>query len=142
LSNAPLIWKLAREYKAGMDSAIHTSRSVIQEFLMEKLLGEDDEEASGFDALGLYMNNSFLISNLGVFEERRGMGDGGWSVGEVGFSAGAIRASMGDLGMSFNVASVKGGGCVVSFVWEEGVLEQVMVGAVCKRVRARLKSVI
>ena len=109
---------------------------------MGNLLGEDIEEVGGFYGMRLYQNNSFLISNLGVFEPREGMEDGGWEIKDVGFSAGAVRASMGDIGPSFNVASVNGGDCVVCATWEEGVLDESEVERVLDGVRARLEAVI
>lgn len=138
--NIPLIWQLAASYKGGMNAAIHDGH-VIQDFLMGKLLGEDIEEID-FYGLGLYQNNSFLMSNLGVFERREDMEDGGWEIGEVGFSAGSIRAAMGDIGPSFNFASAKVGDCVVCATWEEGVLEMTMVERVLEGVKIRLEAVI
>lgn len=139
--NAPLIWELARKYKAGMNAAIHKSRHVIQDFLMGSLLGEDIEEVD-FYGLSLYQNNSLLISNLGVFEPREEMDGGGWEIKEVGFSAGSIRASMGDIGPSFNIASVRGGDCVVCATWEESVLEDRVTERVLDGVKARLEAVV
>jgi hypothetical protein len=140
--NAPLVWKLAAQYKAGMTSAIYKSRRVVQDFIMGPLLGEDIEEVGTFYGMGLYQNNSFLISNLGVFEPREEMNNGGWTVEEVGFSAGSIRASMGDIGPSFNAASVKDGDCVMCATWEQSVLEERMVERVLEGVKARLEAVI
>lgn len=140
--NAPFIWKLATAYKAGMNTAIHTNRRVVQDFLMGNLLGEDIEEVGGFYGMGLYQNHSFLISNLRVFEPREDMEDGGWEIKEVGFSAAPIRASMGDIGPSFNVASVMGGDCIICVTWEHGVLEEETVERVLDGVKARLEAII
>ena len=125
-----------------MNAAIHTNRRVVQDFLMGNLLGEDIEEVGSFYGMGLYQNHSFLISNLGVFEPRDDMEDGGWEIREMGFSAASIRASMGDIGPSFNVASVKGGDCVICATWEHAVLEKETVERVLGGVKARLEAVI
>ena len=108
---------------------------------MGSLLGEDIEEVD-FYGLSLYQNNSLLISNLGVFEPREEMDGGGWEIKEVGFSAGSIRASMGDIGPSFNIASVRGGDCVVCATWEESVLEDRVTERVLDGVKARLEAVV
>ena len=60
----------------------------------------------------------------------------------MGFSAGAIRALMGDIRPIFNVTSLKNRDCVVFITWEEGVLEETMVGRVLDRVKARLDAMI
>jgi len=123
-------------------SAFTRSRHDIQDFLTGNLLGTDDEDVGRFYGLDLYQNHSFLVSNIGVFEAREGMKEGGWSVRDVGFSAGAIRAVMGDIGPAFNVASVRGGGCVVVATWEEGVLREGLVGDVLDRVHRRLRLLV
>lgn len=50
------------------------------------------------------------------------MGNKGWSITEVSFSAGVIRTALSDIGPSFNVASVKGGYCEISATYQSGVL--------------------
>jgi hypothetical protein len=67
---------------------------------------------------------------------------GGWEIEEVRISAGSIRASVGHIGPSFNIASLKGGNCVASATWEDGVLEEKMVERVLEGVKARLEAVI
>ncbi|KAL2064287.1 hypothetical protein VTL71DRAFT_4781 [Oculimacula yallundae] len=117
----PAIWNLVKAYKNHMHTSIHENNTVLQGYLTCRLLGEDNEEVGSFYGLGLYLNNSFLISNIGVFKPRDDMEDGGWTVTDAGFGAGAIRASVGDIGPVFSVASVEwgrlcdcgdvGGGC-------------------------------
>jgi len=77
-----------------------------------------------------------------VFEPRKDMVDGGWSVKEVAFSAAAIRATLSDFGIVFDVASAKGGDCLISAAYEEGVLKDEMVQEVLRAVLARLKLLI
>jgi len=137
--NSQLVWKLAANYKKGVHDFVKSSRP-LQDILTGKLLGEDVEEIDGtFHAMSLYMNNSFLVSNLGVFKPREAMSDGNWEIGDVAFSAGAIRASLGENGIVFNVASAKGGDCMICATFEEGVLKADMVRAVLDRVLGRLK---
>lgn len=130
------IWSLAQTYKAALHHSTYTSCTVTQDFLVCKTIAGDLEDVS-FAHHSLYMNNSFLVSNLGVFEPRDEMEDGGWSVDGVGFSAAAVRACVSDAGVVFDVASVRGGECVVVGVWEEGVLEEV-VRELLRAVRGRL----
>jgi hypothetical protein len=113
----------------------------MQEFLICKIFEGDMEDVSFFGH-GLYQNNSFLISNLGVFEPREDMLEGGWSIKDIGFSAGAIRATLSDFGMVFNVASVKEKDCLISAIYEEGVLKDEMVKKVLMAVLKRIKLLI
>lgn len=132
------MWQLAVDYKKHMHNSIYNSDAVLQSYLTCRLLGEDNEEVGSFYGLGLYLNNSFLISNIGVFDPKGIMKDGGWSVKDVGFGAAAIRAAVGDYGPVFSVASVKGGDCMIAATWEDGVLEEEMVKNVLKAISARL----
>ena len=125
--NPQLLWKLAAQYKVGMNTVIHKSGRVVQDFIMGPLLCGDIEEVGAFFGMGVYQNNSFLISNLGVFEPREEVNDGGWTVEEVEFSACSIWAFMGNIGPSFNDASVKDGDCAICVAWENGVLEERLV---------------
>lgn len=140
--NKDLIWKLARNYKDGLNNAIYKSRSVLQDFLTGQLLGEDEEEVGTLYGLGLYQNNSFLMSNIGVFSPKVDMADNGWSVIDVAFSAGTIRAALGDVGIILNVASAQSGDCVICSTYEEGVLKDDMVQSVLEGILKRLKLVI
>ncbi len=137
-----VVWKLAAAYKKHMNDSIYKSKTVLQGFLTCTLLGEDDEEVGAFYGLGLYLNNSFLISNVGVFKPRDDMKDGGWSITDAGFSAAAVRAAVGDYGMVFTAASAKDGDCVIAATWEEGVLKEEMVKYVLSVVARRLKSLV
>jgi len=133
-----LTWKLAAKYKREMNRSL-SSRKPLQDFLTGKLFGEDNEAVGMFTGLGLYQNNGFLISNLGVFEPKEGMVDGGWSVTDVGFSAGEIRAALADAGIIFNISSVKGGDCLVVATHEKGVINDEMVENVLEAIMKRLK---
>ncbi|KAI9055356.1 hypothetical protein LZ554_000315 [Drepanopeziza brunnea f. sp. 'monogermtubi'] len=134
------LWKLATDYKNHMHDSIYKTGAVLQGFLTCTLLGDDDEDVGAFSGLGLYLHNSFLISNIGVFKPQDGMEDGGWVVTDVAFCAAAVRASMGDYGMVFMIASAKNGDCIVTATWEDGVLKDEMVRSVLGAVFTRLKS--
>lgn len=125
-----------------MTDFIYKSKRTIQDFLTGKLLGEDDEDVGAFYGLGLYQNFHFLMSNLGVFNPRDDTIDNGWSIQEVGFSAGAIRAAMGDIGMTFNMATATGGDCVVCVTYEAEVLSDEMVRGVLQNSLGRLKQLV
>lgn len=138
--NIDLTWKLASELKAHMNNFIQT-RAVLQDFLAGKLLEGDLEDFGSFYGLGLYQNNGFLISNIGTFEPKDGR-EGEWSVSDVGFSAGQIRAALGDAGIGFTIAGLKGGDCVVVAGYEEGVLEESVVRRVLVGIEGRLKVLV
>jgi hypothetical protein len=133
-----LTWELAAKYKKDLNKSWR-SREPLQDFLTGKLFGEDNEAVGKFTGLGLYQNNGFLISNLGAFEAKEGMADGGWSITDVGFSAGEIRAALADAGIIFNVASVKDGDCLIVATHEEGVVKDEMVQQVLESIMKRLK---
>ncbi|KAK0127302.1 hypothetical protein ONS96_006851 [Cadophora gregata f. sp. sojae] len=135
------VWQLAADYKKHMHDSIYKYDAVLQGYLTCRLLGEDNEEVGSFYGLGLYLNNSFLISNIGVFNPSENMEDGGWSVKDVGFGAAAIRAAVGDYGPVFSVASANDGDCVIAATWEQGVLKEEMVKNVLKAIAARLAAV-
>jgi Alcohol acetyltransferase len=139
--DARQVWKLAKKYKQDLSYATYKSGTVMQDFLVAKLIDRDMEDI-GFYGLGLCQNNSFLISNLGVFEAREDTVDGGWSIKEIGFSAAAILATLSDFGIVFNVASVKGGDCLISATYEEGVLKDEMVKQVLVAVLTRIKQLV
>jgi len=140
--NSRLAWKLAASYRKGVRDFVKSSKP-LQDIMSGKLLGEDEEEIDGtFHVMGLYMNNSFLVSNLGVFEPQETMSNGNWEVSDVAFSAGAIRASLGEDGIVFNVASAKNADCMICATYKEGVLKVEMVRAVLDRVLGRLKLMV
>jgi len=134
----PAVWQLAKVYKEALKHSIYKSKTVMQDFLVSKTFDGDMEDLS-FYGHDLYQNNSFLISNLGVFQPRDDMAEGGWNVKEVSFSAGSIRAILGDIGIVFNMASVKKGDCLISATYEAGVLKDDMVRDILSAVLARLK---
>ena len=70
------MWQLAVDYKKHMHNSIYNSDAVLQSYLTCRLLGEDNEEVGSFYGLGLYLNNSFLISNIGVFDPKGIMNPG------------------------------------------------------------------
>jgi Alcohol acetyltransferase len=139
--DVPRVWELAKVYKRDLNHAMYKSGKVMQDFLLCKIFERDIEDVS-FYGHGTFQNNSFLISNLGVFEPRDGMVDGGWGIKEVGFSAGAVRATLSDFGIVFDVASIKRGACLISAVYEEGVLKDGMVKEVMIALLARLKLLV
>lgn len=135
-------WELARAYKGALDKFIWGTRRVLQDFLTGELLGEDEEEVGTFYGMGLYHNNSFLISNIGVFHPKDDMMNGGWSVDEVMFSAGAVRAAVGDVGIVFSVAGAKDGDCIICATYEKSVLKDEMVEKVLDGILARLNKIV
>lgn len=133
------VWKLAADNKEHMNDSIYKTKSVLQDYLKSKLLGQDDEEIGTFRGLQ-HQNHAFLISNIGVFKPRDDMRDGGWSVTDVAFCAAAVRAALEDYGMVLMVAGVEDGDCVVTASWEEGVLKEEMVKEILRSISGRLKS--
>jgi hypothetical protein len=136
-----LVWNLAMEYKKSLNS-FTKSGAAIQDFLSGRVLGEDDEEVGQFTGFRMVVNNSFLISNVGIFKPKENMAAGGWTVEDVGFSAGAIRSAISECGIIFNVASAKDGDCVIFAIYEEGVLKEDVVMRVLDLVSQRIKLLV
>lgn len=144
------VWELAKQFKEHLNKEIYVDKNPQTQLTQCELMGEDDEEVGRFRGLALYQKNSFLVSNLGAFELKEskdgeevveGEGDGKWKVKDVLFSVGAVRASIYSA-MMFNVASVKGGDCVICANWQEGVLEEDMVERVLRAVEERLEMLV
>lgn len=148
------VWKLAKQFKADLNKDIYVDKNPQKALTQCALMGEDDEEVGKFTGMALYQKNSFLVSNLGIFEQKAtkepgdgeevvegGGGEGKWKVKDILFSVGAVRANIYSA-MMFNVASVKGGDCVICVNWQEGVLEAGMVERVLKAVEGRLEVLV
>lgn len=140
------VWALAREYKKGVSTCIGEGGHALQDFMAGKYLGEDDEEVAERWALGLFQGNSFVLSNLGVFdpikETKEVPGEKGWSIQEIHFSTAAIKAGLCDFPVAINVASLKGGDCIVAASFEKGVLGEETVGKLLAGIRGRLNVLV
>ncbi|KAK9311646.1 alcohol acetyltransferase [Lipomyces starkeyi] len=136
-----LLWDLARRYRARLHEDIYESNAALKEYVAAKLVGEDIEEfaSQGFHNIRLFTNYSLLVSNLGVFRQIRGEVSGGWNIKHVEFSAGATKASVGNAGIVFNVASAELGELVINASYEEGVLKPETVRKVMEGLEKRLK---
>lgn len=136
------LWGLAREYKKGVSKFVGEKGHALQDFMAGKYLGEDDEEVTKRWALGLFQGNSFVLSNLGVFdpikEVKEAPRDEEWSIKEIHFSTAAIKAGLCDFPVAINVASLKGGQCVIAASFEKGILSEAIVGKLLAGIRGRL----
>ncbi len=63
----------------------------------------------------------------------------GWRIEDVTFSAAALKARLSDAAIAVNVASVKGGDCVITVSYEKGVLRDEMVREFLRGVEGRLE---
>ncbi|CZR61393.1 uncharacterized protein PAC_11289 [Phialocephala subalpina] len=131
------VWESAKQFKSDINKDLYVDKNTQKALCQCKLMGEDDEEVGKFTGMALYQKNSFLVSNLGAFEpkeprdskemvEEEG-GEGKWKVKDILFSVGAVNANIYSP-MAFNVASAKGGDCVICANWQEGVLEEKIEG--------------
>ncbi|KAK9239160.1 hypothetical protein V1525DRAFT_418010 [Lipomyces kononenkoae] len=108
------------------------------------MIGEDLEDfvSQGFPSLGLFSNNAFLISNIGELQLSDEEVSSGWKISHAEFSVAATRASVGNSGIVFNVASVNGGSLVINLSYEQGVLKPQTVRKLVDKVAKRLNVLI
>lgn len=122
---------------------------------------EDEEPyaAQCFPGMGHMQRNSFAVSNLGVFdavslgpghkkESASGLSvaddreqAGNWYITGMHFSASAMKPCIVPI-ISFGIASVRGGECVVNALWEKGVLWEERVMAILSGVEGRLEALL
>ncbi|KAK9372129.1 uncharacterized protein V1513DRAFT_265307 [Lipomyces chichibuensis] len=140
-ADIPLLWDLARQNGAKLHNDINKSKTALKDYVSINLIGEDEEVfvSQGFPNLSLFTNYSFLVSNLGVFQPIEGEISGGWNIKHVEFSAAATKASVGNGGIVFNVASAEKGELVINASYEEGVLKPETVRKVMEGFEKRLK---
>jgi hypothetical protein len=135
-----VIWDLARVYKNTIISHLSPSGFALHDFASCKIFPDDDEGICRLYSCGLYQQNSFILSNLGVFKPREEQEiEDGWRIEDVTFSAAALKARLSDAAIAVNVASVKGGDCVITVSYEKGVLRDEMVREFLRGVQGRLE---
>jgi hypothetical protein len=145
MSQAPvtpdILWELARKHKAHIVNDLNLKKSWMKAWQAVDLIGEDEEDyiSDLVPGLKLFQKYAFSVSNLGAFENKAGAGP--WTIYNMEFSAGAIKAGYG-LNLTFNVSGVKDGGTVIHVSSEEGSLSADFVASLISRIEKRMLAVI
>ncbi|KAJ5719807.1 Alcohol acetyltransferase [Penicillium malachiteum] len=138
---ADLLWGLARKHKAYITKDLHYGKSWMKAWQGVDLIGKDEEDyiSQFVPGLKLVQKYAFNVSNLGAFENRV---DGGpWTISNLEFSAGAIKAGYG-VNLSFNVSGLKGGATVIHVSSDGESLSSEFVASLIPRMESRMLAVI
>ncbi|KAH7000528.1 alcohol acetyltransferase [Ilyonectria destructans] len=135
-------WKLVREYRVSINKAFEGNQPpLVVPFRAANGVSDDLEGmlSSNFPALGLHLNNSIQVSNLGAFSTG---GQGGrWKIEDISFSASAVNGNI-SYNIAFNVAGVEGGGTVICASYEDGILEKEMVSGILEAALEKIEAII
>jgi hypothetical protein len=139
--DADMLWELARKYKAHVVNDLNHKKSWMKAWLSIDLIGEDEEDYiyQLLPGLKLVQKYAFSVSNLGAFENRSGSGP--WTISNMEFSAGAIKAGY-EANLTFNVAGVRDAATVIHVSSEEGSLSSNFVASLLERIESRILAVI
>jgi hypothetical protein len=140
-----LIWDIAREHRAYIVKDLNHTHFWRKAWLTVSLLGEDEEDYTSQFLPG-YRNsqrNCFFVSNLGAFAPSHHHHSplGGWTISNMEFSAGAIKAGYG-ANLSFDVTGVAGGDTVIHVSAEKGSFRDGFVSSLLERIQKRLEAII
>ncbi|GJD01293.1 hypothetical protein CH63R_06761 [Colletotrichum higginsianum IMI 349063] len=142
-------WALIQDYgrrikascAGGEDSHLYKS------WISGNALGPSLEEfADKLPTMGLFMHNSFSVSNVGALKAATRAASNAEEplvrIEDVQFSAGPVQGAVGYHGIVFNVAGVAGGDTVVNVCTEGGVAPDGMPQAVLDGVMARIDALL
>ncbi|KKY23030.1 putative peroxidase family protein [Phaeomoniella chlamydospora] len=134
-------WLLAHRYYEFLSQNVQHGKRILRDHKSINLIGPDDEHyvAQMVPAIGQQLKQAFLVSNLGAFDPASSASP--WTISDVEFSAGATKGGIGT-DVVFNMASVKGGDCVINLTYEKGVLDPDMVRKLIQGVKTRLEVMI
>ncbi|CAI7619708.1 unnamed protein product [Penicillium palitans] len=139
--DADALWELARKHKAHVANDLHHKKSWMKAWLSIDLIGNDDEDyvSQLLPGLKVVQKSAFSVSNLGAFDGQSGPGP--WTISNMEFSAGAIKAGYGP-NLTFNVSGVRDAATVIHVSNEEGSLSSDFVASLLGRIEKRLLAVI
>lgn len=121
------IWATAAALRAGLAEKLKT---LPKDDIIPMLKHISDWESWWAKKDGTARSNSWEISNLGVFKQAEG---GKFKITRAFFSNGAMRAGT---PISFNVASVAGGGLTVCVSWDDDALPKELVHNISQELEA------
>ena len=139
---ADQVWHLAAAYKSGTTAHTSSKGWLLQNFLSWNLFGSDDEEIIKAYNQGHHAQNSFVLSNKGVFRPKKHRKDSGWKIVDVALSGAAVRAKVCSMALGMYVATAEDGDCVVVASYEKDVLRDQVIRDLLKGIDRRLKALL
>ncbi|KXH26771.1 hypothetical protein CSAL01_00317 [Colletotrichum salicis] len=146
--DSKVAWDLVRDYGRRMvESRSGGDESYLYKaWISGNALGPSLEEfAEKLPSMGLFMQNSFSVSNVGCLKTAPpslGLEEPVVKIEDVQFSAGPVQGAVGYHGIVFNVAGVAGGDTVINACTEGGMAPEGMVEAVLDGVMARVNALL
>lgn len=129
------LWELARKYRGKLQARVDAGTSNADVAMLKHV---SDFEKHFRERLGKRHDNSFEVSNLGVFKGHRT--PAGWDVpARVLFSQSASVASC---AVDFSVMSVKGGEMAVGVGYQDGAVEPELVERVVEALRSEINAIV
>ncbi|KAK2017318.1 hypothetical protein LZ32DRAFT_665191 [Colletotrichum eremochloae] len=142
------VWTLVQDYGRRMkDSCAGGEDShLYKSWISGNALGPSLEDfAAKLPTMGLFMQNSFSISNLGALRaapQGSDLEEPLVKIEDVQFSAGPVQGAVGYHGIVFNVAGAEGGETVINACTEGGMAPDGMPQAVLDGIMARIDALL
>ncbi|KAK1981809.1 hypothetical protein LZ30DRAFT_792802 [Colletotrichum cereale] len=146
--DAKAVWALVQDYGRRMKESCAGGEEshLYKSWISGNALGPSLEEfAAKLPTMGLFMHNSFSISNLGALQAvPRGLNveEPVVKIEDVQFSAGPVQGAVGYHGIVFNVAGAAGGDTVINACTEKDVAPDGMPQAVVDGLMARIDALL
>lgn len=137
--NSDILWSIAREHRAYVVADLNHNQIWRKAWQSIEFVGEDEEDylSQLLPGYKTSQENAFAVSNVGVFDPV----SQGWTISNMQFSAGAVKAGYGS-NLTFNVVGVRGGATVIHVSAEEGCLRDDFTSSLLERVQQRLEAII
>ncbi|RTE83826.1 hypothetical protein BHE90_001649 [Fusarium euwallaceae] len=136
-------WDLVREYRESLQQYFQGAKPQLLTIFKASNGVSDDLEGllkSTLPAVGLHLNNSFQISNLGNFSTS-GEKEGPWKIDGMNFSASTVNGTI-SYNISINVAGVEGGDTIINASYEDGIIAEDMVNDILEGALEKIEAVL
>ncbi|KAK2049398.1 hypothetical protein LZ31DRAFT_581660 [Colletotrichum somersetense] len=146
--DAKAVWTLVQDYGRRMKESCAGGEEshLYKSWISGNALGPSLEEfAAKLPTMGLFMQNSFSISNIGALRtvpQGSNVEEPVVKIEDVQFSAGPVQGAVGYHGIVFNVAGVAGGETVINACTEKDMAPDGMSQAVLDGLVARIDSLL
>ncbi|KAL2679259.1 hypothetical protein Neosp_010026 [[Neocosmospora] mangrovei] len=136
-------WDLIREYRESLQKPFQGAQpQILTVFKASNGVSEDLEGllTSTLPAVGLHLNNSFQVSNLGSFPTG-GEKEGPWKIDGMNFSASTVNGII-SYSICINVAGIEGGDTVINASYEDGIIAEDMVYDILEGSLERIEAIL
>ncbi|WDK22585.1 hypothetical protein CGRA01v4_13875 [Colletotrichum graminicola] len=146
--DAKAVWALVQDYGRRMKESCAGGEEshLYKAWLSGNALGPSLEDfAAKLPSMGLFMQNSFSISNLGALQavpQGTNLEEPVVKIEDVQFSAGPVQGTVGYHGIVFNVAGAAGGETVINACTEKDMPPDGMSQAVLDGLMARIDALL